>query len=289
MKNEVIAEVLAEETVPAQPCGEIIDAKGYYLIPGVIDDHVHFRDPGFTYKEDIETGAAAAARGGFTMVVCMANTKPAVDNLETLKYIQDKGAKTGIHVVQTATVTKGLAGKELVDMDSLAAAGAAGFTDDGIPIMDEKLLLEAMEKARDLDLPVSLHEEDPLFIVQPGVNQGKCIRKAWIRRCIPHSGGYYGCKGLRPCTSHRCISVHTAYKLRQFRGYSENCKEAWSGRTCGGNSTSFHPYRGCCAEVRNHGAYESSTQNRERQKTDHRGNTGWHNRYDSDGSRPAQQ
>ena len=111
------------------------------------------------------------------MLVCMANTKPAVDNLETLKYIQDKGAKTGIHVVQTATVTKGLAGKELVDMDSLAAAGAAGFTDDGIPIMDEKLLLEAMEKARDLDLPVSLHEEDPLFIVQPGVNQGKVSEK----------------------------------------------------------------------------------------------------------------
>ena len=142
-----------------------------------MDTHVHFRDPGFTYKEDINTGAAAAARGGFTMVVCMANTKPAVDNLDTLKYIQEKGAKTGIHVVQTATVTKELAGKELVDMNGLAAAGAAGFTDDGIPIMDEKLLLEAMEKARELDLPISLHEEDPLFIVQPGVNQGKVSEK----------------------------------------------------------------------------------------------------------------
>ena len=111
------------------------------------------------------------------MVVCMANTKPAVDNLDTLKYIQDKGARTGIHVVQTATVTKNLEGKELVDMDSLAAAGAAGFTDDGIPVMDEKLLVEAMNKAKELDLPVSLHEEDPLFIDQPGVNKGKVSEK----------------------------------------------------------------------------------------------------------------
>ena len=123
---------------------DVIDAEGLVVAPGLVDTHVHFRDPGFTYKEDIETGAAAAARGGFTMVVCMANTKPAVDNVETLRYIQDKGEKTGIHVVQTATVTRNLAGEELVDMDTLANAGAAGFTDDGIPIMDEKLLLSAM-------------------------------------------------------------------------------------------------------------------------------------------------
>lgn len=156
---------------------DVIDAEGLVVAPGLVDTHVHFRDPGFTYKEDIETGAAAAARGGFTMVVCMANTKPAVDNVETLRYIQEKGEKTGIHVVQTATVTRNLAGEELVDMDTLADAGAAGFTDDGIPIMDEKLLLSAMEKAKQLDLPISLHEEDPLFIAQPGVNQGKVSEK----------------------------------------------------------------------------------------------------------------
>lgn len=151
---------------------QIIDATGLVVAPGLVDAHVHFRDPGFTHKEDIDTGARAAARGGFTMVICMANTKPAVDNLETLAYIQEKGSKTGIHVLQTATVTKGLKGSELVDMEALAAAGAAGFTDDGIPIMDEKLLLEAMEKAKELDLPISLHEEDPLFIKAAGVNQG---------------------------------------------------------------------------------------------------------------------
>lgn len=150
----------------------VIDAAGLIVAPGLVDTHVHFRDPGFEYKEDIETGAAAAARGGFTTVVCMANTKPAVDNLETLEYIQKKGEQTGIHVIQTATVTKGMAGEELVDMDALANAGAAGFTDDGLPIMNEEVLLKAFEKAKELDLPVSLHEEDPLFIKQPGVNMG---------------------------------------------------------------------------------------------------------------------
>lgn len=155
----------------------VIDASGLVAAPGLVDAHVHFRDPGFTYKEDIETGAKAAAKGGFTMVVCMANTKPAVDNLETLKYIQDKAAKTGIHILQASTITKGLQGKELVDMDAMANAGACGFTDDGIPILNEKILVEAMEKAGELDLPVSLHEEDPAFIISPGVNQGTVSEK----------------------------------------------------------------------------------------------------------------
>lgn len=155
----------------------VIDASGLVATPGLVDAHVHFRDPGFTYKEDIETGAKAAAKGGFTMVVCMANTKPAVDNLETLKYIQDKAAKTGIHILQASTITKGLQGKELVDMDAMANAGACGFTDDGIPILNEKILVEAMKKARELDLPVSLHEEDPAFIIRPGVNQGTVSEK----------------------------------------------------------------------------------------------------------------
>ncbi len=156
---------------------EVIDADGLVVAPGLVDAHVHFRDPGFTYKEDIESGAAAAARGGVTTVICMANTKPAVDSIETLSYIQEKGEKTGIHVLQTATVTNGMQGKELVDMDALASAGAAGFTDDGLPIMDEKILYDAMCKAAELDLPISLHEEDPLFIRQPGVNMGKVSKE----------------------------------------------------------------------------------------------------------------
>lgn len=156
---------------------QVIDASGLVVAPGLMDAHVHFRDPGFTYKEDILTGAAAAARGGFTTVVCMANTKPVVDNRETLQYVQEKGETTGIHVLQAAAITKGLKGKELVDMEALADAGAPGFTDDGIPLTDEKLLLEAMEKARELGLPLAFHEEDPVLIAAAGVHQGTVSEK----------------------------------------------------------------------------------------------------------------
>lgn len=168
---------ISKEIESANDIDTIIDATGLVVAPGLMDAHVHFRDPGFTYKEDIETGSAAAKRGGFTTVVCMANTKPAVDNVETLKYIQEKAAKTGIHILQTATVTKNIKGEEMVDMDALANAGAAGFTDDGIPILDEKLLVCTMENAKRLNLPLSLHEEDPLFIVKPGVHQGEVSEK----------------------------------------------------------------------------------------------------------------
>ncbi len=167
-----IEEIKAKWDVSESDIKEI-DATGLVVAPGLVDTHVHFRDPGFTYKEDIFTGAKAAARGGFTTVVCMANTKPVVDNVDTLHYIQEKGEEAVINVLQTATVTKGMRGQELVDMELLAEEGAAGFTDDGLPIMKEEVLLEALKMAARLDLPVSLHEEDPLFIKQPGVNMGK--------------------------------------------------------------------------------------------------------------------
>ncbi len=152
---------------------QVIDASGMIAAPGLIDVHVHFRDPGFTYKEDLQTGSAAAAAGGFTTVVCMANTKPVVDSVDIYKEIEDRCEQLPIKVWQAAAVSKGFEGKELTDMDALYKAGVRGFTDDGIPLMDEKLVEEAMKKAKELDVPISLHEEDPAYIKQPGVNQGK--------------------------------------------------------------------------------------------------------------------
>lgn len=155
------------------PDAQVIDASGLVVAPGLMDAHVHFRDPGYPEKEDIITGARAAAKGGFTTVVCMANTKPAVDDIDTLNYVQKKGEQAAVHVLQAAAITKGLAGKELTDMEALAHAGAAGFTDDGIALMDERLLLTAMEKASELGLPISLHEEDKALISAQGVHQGR--------------------------------------------------------------------------------------------------------------------
>lgn len=151
---------------------EILDGTGLIAVPGLVDTHSHFRDPGFTQKEDLNTGAAAAARGGYTSVILMANTNPPVDNAATLRDILARGRKTPIHLYSCSNVTKGMAGKELADLHALAMAGAVGFTDDGKPLLDEGLFREALRIANEEDLPVSLHEEDPAYVKQWGINGG---------------------------------------------------------------------------------------------------------------------
>lgn len=158
----------------------VIDGTGLCAAPGLMDVHVHFRDPGFTYKEDIETGAKAAAKGGYTTVILMGNTKPCADNVDTVGYVLDKASKEDINIFTVANVTKGMKGVELTDFDKLSSMGAAGFSDDGIPIMDEELLREAFIKAKELNLPVSLHEEDPSYITNNGVNAGDVAKALGI-------------------------------------------------------------------------------------------------------------
>lgn len=171
--------VIKEDKITAIGCdeipteAEIIDATGLIVAPGLVDVHTHFRDPGFEYKEDIYTGAKAAAAGGYTTVIMMCNTKPTIDNVDTLSYVLNKGRETGIRVESCGAVSFGLKGEKLTDMDSLAAAGAIGFTDDGIPLMDEAILREAMMKTAALNMPISLHEEDASLITNNGVNRGK--------------------------------------------------------------------------------------------------------------------
>ena len=186
-KRDEIADILIEEGIITRIQkninieDEVIYAEGKIVAPGLIDVHVHFREPGVEYKEDILSGSKAAARGGFTTVVCMANTAPAVDNIETLKYINDIKKHSPINILQAATVTKELKGTEIVNMEELIEHGAAGFSDDGLPIMDTNIVLNAMLESKRLNMPISLHEEDPRLINSPGINEGKISEKLGIK------------------------------------------------------------------------------------------------------------
>ena len=159
---------------------EKLNADGCIAAPGLVDVHVHFRDPGFTYKEDLETGSHAAAAGGFTTVVCMANTKPIVDTPEVIQDILKRAENLPIHVKQVSAVSKGFEGKELVDFQAMVDAGACGFTDDGIPLTDAGFIKKAMEEAAKMDMPISLHEEDPALNEVNGVNKGVISKKMGI-------------------------------------------------------------------------------------------------------------
>jgi len=140
---------------------EIIDATGLVVAPGLVDIHVHFREPGQTHKEDIHTGALAAAAGGFTSVVMMANTNPTISDVKTLKEVLASAAKEDVHVYTNATVTKNFDGQHLTDFKALLENGALSFSDDGIPLQSTKVLKEALDLAKANNTFVAVHEEDP--------------------------------------------------------------------------------------------------------------------------------
>ena len=147
----------------------VIDAAGCYVMPGLIDLHVHFRDPGLAYKEDIETGSKAAAKGGFTTVCCMPNTKPVVDNVDTVKYIIEKGEKTGLtNVLPVGAVTKNMAGVEITDVEELKKAGICAISEDGKSVMNSGVYRKAMKNAAKANVPVLAHCED-INLVEGGV------------------------------------------------------------------------------------------------------------------------
>jgi dihydroorotase len=149
---------------------EIIDITGKVVAPGLVDVHAHFRDPGYSYKGDLLTGSRAAKRGGYTTVVLMANTKPVGDSKEVLSYIYNNAVNLSVHIKTCSTVTKNMDGVELTDMVTLKEAGAVGFTDDGRPILSEKVLEAAMRKTAELEVPISLHEENPKYIRNNGIS-----------------------------------------------------------------------------------------------------------------------
>ncbi len=146
-----------------------IDASGYFVMPGLIDLHVHLRDPGLTYKEDIQTGAMAAARGGYTTILAMPNTNPVIDTPDKVEYVKEKAEKVApIHVLQVGAVTMGQKGEVISDIRGMAQAGIPAISEDGKSVMNAQVYREAMEIASELDLPVLAHCED-IHMVNHGV------------------------------------------------------------------------------------------------------------------------
>lgn len=159
---------------------EVIDAREKVVVPGLIDVHVHFRDPGQTQKEDLVTGSQAAIAGGFTSVVQMANTSPKIDSKEKIIEHYKKARDLPLKVFTVSALTKNFGDLELVDMEENFKRGAVAFTDDGIPNRNSELILEAMNRAKDLDALISFHEEDPDLIGQNGINHSEVSEKLGI-------------------------------------------------------------------------------------------------------------
>lgn len=152
---------------------ERVDVKGLVVSPGLIDLHVHLREPGQSAKETIATGTASAARGGFTSVVCMPNTSPSIDNPGTVALIREKAAREGaVNVFVTGAITKGIAGEELAPIGSLKAAGVVAITDDGHCVQNNDLMRRALEYAKMFDLPVMDHCQDYSLVTDGVMHEG---------------------------------------------------------------------------------------------------------------------
>lgn len=182
---------------------EIINAEGHLVVPGLVDMHCHLREPGFEYKEDIASGTKSALGGGFTSVACMPNTKPAVDTAETVKFILDKAEAAGMaNVFPIGAISKGLVGAEATDIEALKEAGVVAISDDGRPVENSAMMLDAMRKAYQLGVAVISHCED--FSLGKGdMNEG----------ALAESLGY---EGISP-TSEEVMVARDAILSEQYK------------------------------------------------------------------------
>lgn len=163
-----------QEKIDVSSAEQVISAKGKYVMPGLIDLHVHFREPGFEYKETIKTGSRAAARGGFTSVCPMPNTNPVIDSKEMIEYLLQKEKDDSVvHILPVGAVTKGQVGAELADIKGMAEAGAKALSEDGKSVMDILVYVEGMKKAKENNLVILAHCEDKNLVRGGVMNAGK--------------------------------------------------------------------------------------------------------------------
>lgn len=188
----------------------VMSVPGAVVLPGLVDMHVHLRDPGFTQKEDILTGCEAAAAGGVTSLLCMPNTKPAVDSVETVEYIRQKAEAAKAHVYVTGAITKGLSGKELTDMAALQQAGCIAFSDDGRPVENAAMMTAALKQSKKLGAIVTSHCED-LSIINGGiVNDGAVSKALGVKGMHRSSEDYITAREIILAETNDC-PVHIAH------------------------------------------------------------------------------
>lgn len=178
-----IAEIRdAAEGRPDTSGHDVIDAAGKLVSAGFIDMHVHLREPGFEYKETIATGTRSAARGGYTTIACMPNTRPVIDKVETVNYVLDKAETEGIvRVLPYGCITKNQLGRELTDFAAMKEAGAIGFTDDGVGVQSAQMMKDAMTLAASMNMPIIAHCEDNTLVEGGSFTEGEFARRNGLK------------------------------------------------------------------------------------------------------------
>jgi dihydroorotase len=242
IRDVVIVDGQIAEHVPSSVAAETIDARGKIVAPGLLDIHVHLREPGQGAKETIETGTACAARGGFTSVVCMPNTSPVADNAGTIAYIRQRAdAAACVNVFPTGAITKELKGEEMAPIGSLKRAGVVAITDDGRCVQNNELMRRSVEYAKMFDLPVMDH----------------CQDYALVADGVMHEGYWSTALGLRgwPAAGEEIIVARNII-LAELTDWYIHCQHlsSWrsvnvSTRTCTGDSQSGNAPAQCSIRI----------------------------------------
>ncbi len=212
--NGVIAAV--GQDLSAADADEVIDAAGLVAAPGLVDMHTHMREPGFEKKETIATGTAAAARGGVTSILAMANTLPVIDSAERVEDLYRRaGQDAKVRLYTVAAVSRGLQGKEITDVEALLAAGAAALSDDGVPLMNAEIMREALIRMKPSGLPILSHSEDGDLVRAGVMNEGELSRRL----------GYVG----RPAVAEELLLVRDGMLAADVDGYVHICHVSTKG------------------------------------------------------------